>query len=73
MSVAKNIEITASSAKSFEDAINQGISKATKTIQNVKGAWIKEQKISIKDGQVSEYRVNMIITFVLKDDDEVSE
>ena len=73
MSVAKNIEITASSQKSFEDAISQGINKATKTIQNVKGAWIKEQKISIENGKVSEYRVNMIITFVLKDDDEVSE
>ncbi len=73
MSVAKNIEITASSEKSFEDAINQGINKACKTIQNVKGAWIKEQKISIENGKVSEYRVNMIITFILKDDDDVSE
>lgn len=73
MSVAKNIEITASSSKSFEDAINQGISKACKTIDNVKGAWIKEQKISIEGGKVSEYRVNMIITFLLKDDEEISE
>ncbi len=73
MSVAKNIEITASSNTSFEDAINKGISKASKTIQNVKGAWIKEQKVSIENGKVSEYRVNMIITFVLKDDDEISD
>ncbi len=73
MSVAKNIEITASSTQSFEDAINKGIAKACKTIDNVKGAWIKEQKISIDGGKVSEYRVNMIITFLLKDDDAVSE
>lgn len=73
MSVAKNIEITASSTQSFEDAINQGIAKACKTIDNVKGAWIKEQKISIDGGKVSEYRVNMIITFLLKDDEAVSE
>lgn len=73
MSVAKNIEITASSKTSFEDAIKQGISKATATIDNVRGAWIKEQKISIDNGAVSEYRVNMIITFVLSDNEQVDE
>ena len=73
MSVAKNIEITSTSAQSFEDAINKGISKACKTISNVKGAWIKEQKIKIDNNKVSEYRVDMIITFVLKDDETISE
>ena len=65
MSVAKNIEITASSTVSFEDAINQGIAKASETISNVRGAWIKEQKISISEGKVAEYRVTMILTFVI--------
>ena len=71
MSVAKNIEITSSSKSSFEDAIKQGIAKATSTIDNVRGAWIKEQKISINNGEVSEYRVNMIITFVLSEGEQV--
>lgn len=73
MSVAKNIEITASSKQSFEDAVQKGISKACSTIKNVKGAWIKEQKISIDNGKVQEYRVNMIITFVLSDNENVDE
>ena len=66
MSVAKNIEITSSSAVSFEDAINRGIAKAGESIKNIRGAWIKEQKIGIVDGKVSEYRVTMILTFVLE-------
>ena len=65
MSVGKNIEITSSSPVSFEDAINRGIAKACETIDNVRGAWVKEQKISISEGKVSEYRVTMILTFVL--------
>lgn len=73
MSVAKNIEITSSSPQSFEDAIQKGIAKASSTIDNVRGAWIKEQKISIKDGQVDEYRVNMIITFVLSERENIDE
>ena len=67
MSVARVTEITSSSAKSFEDAIKTGIERANKTLQNVKGAWIKEQKASIDDGKIVEYRVTMKITFVLKD------
>ena len=70
MSVAKNIEITSSSNVSFEDAINGGIERASRTIDNVKGAWIKEQKVNIEAGKVTEYRVNMILTFVLSDDKE---
>ena len=73
MSVAKNIEITSSSTKSFEDAINTGIARATKSLNNIRGAWIKEQKISITDGKVSEYRVMMILTFVLDGDELVEE
>ncbi len=70
MSVAKNIEITSSSANGFDDAVKSGISRAAKTIHNIRGAWIKEQKVEISDGQVTEYRVTMILTFVLSDDEE---
>jgi dodecin len=65
MSVAKVIELSATSTKSFEDAIQQGIARATKTLKNVQGAWIKEQQVNIKDGKVDSYRVNMMITFIL--------
>jgi flavin-binding protein dodecin len=68
MSVAKVIEITASSSKGFEDAIEQGISKASKTIDGIRGAWISEQKVRIgDDGEIEEYRVYMRLTFVLED------
>lgn len=66
MSVAKITEITATSTKSFDDAMETGIARATKTLSNVTGAWIKDQKVSIKDGKITEYRVNMKLTFVLK-------
>lgn len=72
MSVAKNIEITASSTKSFEDAIQQGIAHASQSLRNITGAWIKEQKIKIENGQAIEYRVMMILTFVLDGDSSVS-
>lgn len=67
MSVARVTEITSSSAKSFEDAINVGVERANKTLQNVKGAWIKEQKVVVNAGKIAEYRVTMKVTFVLKD------
>ena len=67
MSIAKSSEITASSKKSFEDAIENGIKRFSKTIDNVEGAWVKEQKVVVKDGEVSEFRVTMIVTFMLKD------
>ena len=67
MSVAKVIEVSASSTTSFEDAINQGIARACDTIANVRGAWIKEQKVSIEGGRIVSYRVNMQVTFVLDD------
>jgi dodecin len=65
MSVARVTEITASSKKSFDDAINAGIERANKTLRKVKGAWIQDQKISIDKGKIAEYRVTMKITFVL--------
>jgi flavin-binding protein dodecin len=65
MSVAKNIEITSTSPSSFEDAIEKGIARASKTIDNIRGAWIKEQKININNGKATEYQVMMILTFVL--------
>jgi flavin-binding protein dodecin len=66
MSVARVTEITSSSTQSFEDAIEIGISRANKTLQNVKGAWIQDQKVVVESGKITEYRVNMKVTFVLK-------
>ena len=66
MSVAKIIEISASSKTSFEDAIRKGIAKIAKTVDNVEGAWIKEQKVVVKNGEVKEFRVDMKVTFVVK-------
>lgn len=73
MSVARVIEISATSSKSFEDAIQQGLSRATKTLRNVSGAWIKDQQVKISDGQISEYQVNMQVTFVLDDSSDVGQ
>lgn len=67
MSIARVSEITATSPKSFEDAIQMGIARANKTLQNVKGAWIKDQKVVIDGGTITAYRVVMKVTFVLKD------
>jgi len=67
MSVAKVTEISSSSTKSFEDAIQDGVERANKTLDKVKGAWINEMKIDVEDGKVTNYRVNMKVTFVLKD------
>ena len=65
MSVAKVIEISSSSTKSFKNAILTGVSRAADTIDQVKGAWIKEQKVVISGGKITEYRVNMNVTFVV--------
>jgi len=67
MSVAKVTEISASSTKSFEDAIEGGVDRANKTLDRVKGAWINEMKIDVENGKITNYRVNMKVTFVLKD------
>ena len=66
MSVARTTEITASSKKSFEDAIKKGIKRYNDTIDNVQGAWLKEQKVVVENGDIAEYRVTMKVTFVLK-------
>ncbi len=67
MAVAKVTEIVSSSTTSFEDAIVKGIARANKTLANLKGAWIAEQKVKIDKGKITEYRVTMRVTFVLKD------
>jgi len=67
MSVARVTEISASSPKSFEDAVQVGIDRACKTLDGVQGAWIKEQKVIIKNNKIVEYRITMKVTFVLKD------
>jgi dodecin len=67
MSVAKVTEISATSQKSFEDAVQVGLTRASKTIRNMRSAWIKEHQVRIQDGRVTEYQVNMMVTFVLDD------
>jgi flavin-binding protein dodecin len=67
MSVAKVSEISATSPKSFEDAIQLGLARAAKTLRNIRGAWIKEQHVRCDGGRVTEYQVNMMVTFVLDD------
>ena len=67
MSVAKIIEISSESTKSFEDAIHEGITRASKTVRNIKSAWIKEQQVVVKDSKVIAYRVDMKVTFILND------
>jgi flavin-binding protein dodecin len=67
MSVAKITEVSASSSTSFEDAVQKGVDRANKTLDRVQGAWINEMKVKVKDGKVTEYRVNMKVTFILKD------
>ncbi|MBU2166589.1 MAG: dodecin family protein [Alphaproteobacteria bacterium] len=67
MSVARVTEITSSSTVSFEDAIKKGIARADETLDQVRGAWVQEQKVVVDGGQITEYRVNLKITFVLKD------
>jgi flavin-binding protein dodecin len=67
MSIAKVTEITSASDQSFEDAIKQGLKRASKTLEKIQGAWIKEQKVNVKNGKIEEYRVTMKVTFVLTD------
>jgi len=67
MSVAKVMEITSASNKSFEDAIQKGVERASKTVENIRSAWVQEQTVTVADGKIDEYRVNMKVTFVLKE------
>lgn len=67
MSIAKVSEISSTSTTSFEDAIKEGIARADKTLRNVRSAWIKEQQVKVDGGSITEFRVNMLVTFVLDD------
>ena len=67
MSVAKVSEISATSTTSFEDAIKQGIARANKTLRKVRSAWIKEQHVRVNDDAITEYQVNMMVTFIIDD------
>jgi dodecin len=67
MSVARTTEITSSSKKGFDDAIEKGIKRATKTLDNVTGAWIKDQEVVIDGDTITEYKVRMMVTFLLRD------
>jgi len=66
-SVAKVSEISARSTRSFEDAVQTGLARANKTLRNLTSAWVKEQRMDIRDGKVTSYQVNMMVTFVLDD------
>jgi len=67
MSTARVTEIIAASPKSFEDAIKAGVKRANKTLDNITSAWVEDMKVVVTDGEVAEFRVNMKITFILKD------
>jgi flavin-binding protein dodecin len=67
MAVARVTEISSTSTTSFEDAIKTGLDRANQTLRNVRSAWIKEQQVRLESGQISEYQVNMLVTFVLDD------
>ena len=67
MAVARVTEISSTSSKSFDDAVQQGVARASKTLRNVRGAWVKEQRVDIRDGKIVEWQVNLMVTFVLDD------
>ncbi len=67
MSVARVTEIIAASPKSFEDAVRAGVARASETLKNVEGAWVQDQKVVVKNGKITEYRVNLKVTFILMD------
>lgn len=67
MSVARVTEISATSTKSFEDAVATGVARAAKTLRGVSGAWVKEHKVAVKNDKIVSWQVNMMVTFVLED------
>jgi hypothetical protein len=67
VAVARVTEISSTSTTSFEDAIKHGLERANATLRNVKSAWIKEQQVRLEGGSISEYQVNMLVTFILDD------
>lgn len=66
MSVARVTEIIASSTKGFDDAVEVGVQRASETLKNVEGAWVQGQKVTVRDGKIHEYRVNLKVTFILE-------
>ena len=74
MSIARITEISATSTKGFEDAIQQGVARAAETLRNVRSAWVKEQQVRVEDGRIVRYQVNLMITFVLEggDDEDIA-
>ena len=72
MSIARITEISATSTQGFEDAIKQGVTRASKTLRNVRSAWVKEQQVRIEDGGIVEYQVNLMVTFVLEDESQMA-
>ncbi len=66
-SIARVTEISAKSEKSFEEAINAGIARATQTLRNVRSAWIKEQRVEVENGEIANYQVNLLVTFELEE------
>ncbi len=72
MSVAKVIEISSTSQQSFEDAIKRGIQRASSSLRGVQSAWVKEQTVQIDNGQINGYRVNLMITFIMDDNQDMS-
>lgn len=67
MSIARVVEISATSDVSFDDAVEQGIARASETLRNVTGAWVKEQRVMVEDGEITAYQVNLKVTFILED------
>lgn len=67
MSIARVTEISATSSNSFDDAVKQGIQRASKTLRNIEGAWVKDSNVKVANGNVSEFRVNLAVTFLLDD------
>lgn len=67
MSIARVTEISSTSPTSFEDAVQKGIERASKTLRGVRSAWVKEQQVRVEDGKIVEYQVNLMVTFVLDD------
>ena len=67
MSIARITEISATSTKGFEDAVQQGVTRATQTLRNVRSAWVKEQQVRVENGKIVEFQVNLMITFVLEE------
>jgi flavin-binding protein dodecin len=72
MSIARITEISSTSTESFEDAIRQGVSRATRTLRNVRSAWVKEQQVRVEGGRIVEFQVTLMITFVLEDGGELA-